>query len=83
MEILLVLVVGAMCIGCFVTGAKVGQAVTNGEKIETPTLNPLEAYKKHRANKEAEMEQDRVKAILRNIDSYDGTGNRQEDVPRG
>ena len=43
MEILLVVAVGAMCIGCFLVGAKVGQTVSKGEKIELPTVNPIEA----------------------------------------
>lgn len=82
MEILLVVTVGVLCIGCFLIGAKVGQTVSKGETIEMPSINPLEAYRKHEARKEAQAEQERIDTIVRNIESYDGTGNNQEDVGR-
>ena len=83
MEVLLVLTVGAMCIGCFLVGAKVGQRVSKGEDIVLPTVNPLKAYREHEARKQAQMEQDRLNTILQNIEAYDGTGAGQKDVPRG
>ena len=83
MEILLVVAVGAMCIGCFLVGAKVGQTVNKGEKIELPKVNPIEAVRERREKKEAEMAQDRLETIMRNIECYDGTGAGQEDVPKG
>ena len=82
MEILLAITVGALCIGCFLIGAKVGQTVSKGETIELPSVNPFEAYRKHEAKKEAQAEQERIDTIMRNIESYDGTGNNQEDVGR-
>ena len=86
MEIVLVMaatacVVAAMCIVCFLVGAKVGQTVNKGEDIKLPTMNPLEAYREHEQKKEARAEQERIETIMRNIESYDGTGERQEDVP--
>ena len=83
MEIALVLVVGAMCIVCFIVGAKVGQKVVKGESVELPNLDPFKTYREHEARKEQREEQERVNTILRNIDSYDGTSNGQNDVPRG
>ena len=82
MEILLAATVGALCIGCFLIGAKVGQTVSKGESIELPSVNPFEAYRKHEAKKEAQAEQERIDTIMRNIECYDGTGNNQEDVGR-
>ena len=82
MEILLAITVGALCIGCFLIGAKVGQTVSKGETIELPSVNPFEAYRKREAKKEAQAEQERIDTIMRNIESYDGTGNNQEDVGR-
>lgn len=82
MEILLAITVGALCIGCFLIGAKVGQTVSKGEAIELPSINPLEAYRNHEAKKEAQAEQERIDTIMRNIETYDGTGNNQEDVGR-
>lgn len=79
-SIILVIVTSAMCIWSFVIGAKVGQAVRNGEKVELPTVDPMQAYREHRAKKEAEMELQRFDTILRNIDIYNGTNEMQEEV---
>ena len=81
MEALLLLVMGMTNIVCFMIGAKVGQAVVKGEEVQMPNLNPMEALRQHEARKEAQAEKDRVDTILRNIDNYDGTSYRQEDVP--
>lgn len=83
MEVLALAVMGAVNVLCFMIGAKVGQQVTKGEEVKLPSVNPLEAYRKHEAKKEAEMEQNRIDTILRNVESYDGTPNGQRDVPRG
>lgn len=76
----IILAVGALCIGCFVIGAKVGQKVSKGEEIELPSLNPLEAYRKFEAKREAEKEQDKIDTIMQNIECYDGTSKGQKDV---
>ena len=81
MEVVTILAVGALCIGCFLVGARVGQAVSQGEKVELPTINPMEAVRDRRSKKEAQMQQDRMNVILQNIEKYDGTGLGQEDVP--
>lgn len=83
MEILLIAVVAITNIFCFLIGAKVGQTVSKGESVEVPTINPLKAVEERRNKKEAEREQDKVNAILHNIEAYDGTGRGQEDIPRG
>ncbi len=80
--ILLLALVGTLNIVCFFIGAKVGQAVSKGEKIETPELNPVTLYKAHREHKEAEREKDKLEVILGNIERYDGTEFGQQDVPR-
>lgn len=82
MEVSLVIATGLICLFSFVVGAKVGQTVSKGEEIKTPEFKPLQAVRERKAKKEAEMEQDRINTIMRNIESYDGTGNGQEDVPR-
>ena len=82
MEVLLAITVGALCIGCFLIGAKVGQTVIKGETLEMPSVNPFEAYRKNEARKLAQEEQDRIDTIMRNIERYDGTANGQEDVPK-
>jgi hypothetical protein len=82
MVALLLAIMGAANIACFVIGAKVGQKVSKGEEIKTPTINPMKLYREHEAKKEAQMEQDRIDTIMRNIEGYDGTSRGQEDVPR-
>ena len=81
MEVVTILAMGFVCMACFLIGAKVGQATAKGEKIETPTINPMEAWRNHQDKKEAQAEQDKINTILRNIESYDGTDRGQEDVP--
>ena len=80
-SVVLVMVTGAMCIWSFVIGAKVGQTVSKGNDIKMPSVNPMDAVKNRKAKKDAEMEQNRLDTILRNIEGYDGTGFKQEDVP--
>lgn len=81
--VLLLLVCGAMNVACFIIGAKVGQAVSKGETIELPSFEPLKTREERAAKKEADLEAERLNAILRNVENYDGTGFGQEDVPRG
>ena len=80
MEVLLMAVMAASNILCFMLGAKVGQKVVKGEEIKLPTINPLEAYREHEAKREAQREQDKFEAILHNIDNYDGTSYGQKEV---
>ena len=83
MEALTLLVMGIVNIACFTIGARVGQLVQKGEEVKLPKVNPMEAYREHQAKREAEMAQNRMDTIFRNIEAYDGSGNGQEDVPRG
>lgn len=77
---LTILLTGTLCCVCFLIGAKVGQKVSKGEAVELPSVNPIKAMQESKDRKEAEKEQDKVEAILRNIERYDGTGKGQEDV---
>lgn len=83
MEVLLLLVMAIANIVCFMVGAKVGQAVSKGEDVKLPTLNPVEIYKAHKENKAAEAEMNRLDAVLQNLESYNGTEAGQKDIPRG
>lgn len=80
--ILLITVVALINVLSFVAGAKIGQKVVKGERIELPKINPMEAYREHQAKKEVEKEQERLDIILSNIEKYDGTDRGQEDVPK-
>ena len=81
MEVLLVITIGAVNVLCFFIGAKVGQTVARGEKVEMPSVSPLKAYREKENKRVAQMEQDRLDTILRNIEGYNGTPQGQEDVP--
>lgn len=83
MEILLVLVVGAMCIGCFYVGARVGQKVVKGEEVKLPEIDPAKAWREREERKEAQKEQEKIDTILYNIENYNGSAAGQKDVPRG
>ena len=84
MEILLVAVAGTLNIVCFFIGAKIGQTVARGKEIETPAIkSPMKAIREYKDSKEAKKELERIETIMSNIERYDGTGNHQEDVPRG
>ena len=81
MEVLLLLVMGAVNITCFLIGARVGQKVTKGEDIELPTVNPMELVQEQREKRAAQEERNKLETILQNIESYDGTAYGQKDVP--
>lgn len=82
MEVLLLAIMAASNILCFMIGAKVGQKVVKGEEIKLPTVNPIQAYREHEARREAEHEQNKIEIIMGNLERYDGTPNGQRDVPR-
>lgn len=80
MEILLIAITGAMNLFCFVIGAKVGQSVSKGEKVEMPNLNPLKAIRDSQVKRALSAEQEKRQKILDNIERYDGTSRGQQDV---
>lgn len=81
MESLIILITGALNIACFFIGAKVGQKVVKGEPIEAPNLNPMKAYREIQEKRAVAEEQQKIDAIMRNIERYDGSGHGQEDIP--
>ena len=87
MDILIIVAVilvlaAASNILCFAIGAKVGQAVKNGEEIKLPEVSPVKAFEERRSRKAAEREADQLSALLHNIDVYDGTSAGQKDISR-
>ena len=74
-------VMGAVNVLCFMIGAKVGQTVSKGEKVELP--NPAKAVREHKARQEAERVKSEYDTLMSNIDNYNGTSHNQKDVPRG
>lgn len=80
MEAVTIIALGFVCMACFLLGAKVGQAVSRGEKIEA--RNPIKAVKARSADRKAQEEQDIADIIMQNIERYDGTSAGQQNVPR-
>lgn len=75
------ILVGMQNLICTIIGLKIGLALNKGESISSPS--PVKAYKEHTVKKEAKAEQDKLETILHNIETYNGTGFGQLDVPRG
>ena len=75
--IMLVFMTGSFCVISFLIGAGRGNTRIN--------LNPIEAYKEHKVQKEQkeayDLEQRQLATMLRNIDRYDGSSLGQEDIP--
>ena len=80
MEALYIALTGFFCVVCFIIGAKVGQTIVKGERIEIPKFDPLKSVRESKARKVVEQEQDKLSKILRNIERYDGTSKGQGDV---
>lgn len=78
--VLLVLLMGAMNLLAFIVGARTAQKADRGEEIKLPSINPMEAYREHREQSEANKEQERLNTMLENINNYDGTGLGQKDI---
>lgn len=78
--VLLVLLMGVMNLLAFVIGARTAQKADRGEEIKLPSINPMEAYREHREQSEANKEQERLNTMLENINNYDGTGLGQKDI---
>lgn len=81
--IVIMLLTGALNTACFFIGARVGQTISRGERVTLPKFDFKAAHRDREASRAAEREQERFDTILRNIESYDGTGQGQKDVPRG
>ena len=86
MDFLILLTVGGLNIVCFSAGVRIGARVARSRegKRETGGIsfqNPLKAYRQREARRQVKAEEERVRAILSNIDTYDGTSNGQKDIP--
>ena len=87
METILVMIVtSALNIVCFLIGVNTVQKVKEDKTVELPTFNPLKVIREHQEHieqkREQKKEQEKLETIMKNIESYDGTGNNQYDVPR-
>lgn len=80
MTALIILIVGALNVACFLIGAKIGQKVARDETIELPELNPMKLISDIQQRKEETKAQREYDTILENIEIYDGTPAGQKDV---
>lgn len=78
--VILVVLVGVMNLLAFLIGAKTAQKLDRGEKIELPSINPMQTYREHREKVEASKEQERLNTMLENINNYDGSSTGQKDI---
>lgn len=83
MMILVILVVCIANILCFYIGARIGQKIIREEEVTLP--NPVKEVQvqmqEYRDKRRAKEEQEQLEVILANVESYDGTGYGQRDVP--
>ena len=75
-----IMAVGLLVLFALVLGVKIGQATAKGKDIEWAEIKPMEAIKERKEKREAEHEQERMRTILSNIESYDGTSVGQKEV---
>ncbi len=86
--ILVILISSITNVFCFFIGAKLGQKIVNKEEIKFDDIKPNITLdpRKIRQHKEEEMnmkhEIEKMDIIMQNIENYDGTDYKQEDVPR-
>ena len=84
--IILCALFGTFILGSFTIGLSFGVKLRNNEKIEIPNLNPVKAVKKAVNESKQERENEKEKTLfeieMANIDSYDGTGFGQKELPR-
>lgn len=85
MEILLIITVSVINITCFLIGSKIG----TGKEVKVSS--PITVYREYKEKKEeaketeremeaAKREREKLEAIERNLNRYDGTGAGQEDI---
>lgn len=80
--IIAVIVTGILCNVCFINGVNTAQKVKEDKLVELPKMNPLKAIREQMEYRENKRELDKLETIMQNIESYDGTGMNQKDVPQ-
>ncbi len=88
MVIIIVLVSSITNVLCLFIGAKISQKIENKEDLKMhdiipeTTLNPFKLYERKKLEQEEKEELEKINIIMQNIENYDGTDNKQIDVPR-
>lgn len=81
MTILMAILISTINLLCFYFGYKVGIKTNNKEEIKLDGINPVKVINTINQTREEAKEQERMKIIAENIDSYNGTGLGQKDIP--
>lgn len=81
MTILIAILISTINLLCFYFGYKVGIKTNNKEEINLDGINPVKVINTINQSKEEAKEQERMRIIAENIDSYNGTGLGQKDIP--
>ena len=83
METLEILLFMAFNLLSVVIGIVLGQKLSKGREIK---LNPVKAIKEEikesKVSREENLKKRRIDTMLQNIDSYDGTGLGQKQIPK-
>lgn len=83
METIEVLCLMAFNLFSILIGIILGQKLSKGREIK---LNPVKAIKEeikeNKVSKEENLKKRRIDTMLQNIDSYDGTGLGQKQIPK-
>ena len=83
METIEILCLMAFNLFSILVGIILGQKLSKGREIK---LNPVKAIKdeikESTVSKEENLRKRRIDTMLQNIDSYDGTGLGQKQIPR-
>ena len=77
--LIIVAIVSAMNILCFLIGGKVAQMIYKGKEIKI-VPNPVKEIKEAIEEKEISKEEQRFKDIADNIDNYNGTSIGQKKI---
>lgn len=86
MEVLIILVTGLICMFCFFIGFKCGKSEKIiSDKAKQNIFHPIETLENNKIEKQ-EKEKKRIETIqdeivLGNIDTYNGYGSNQKDIP--
>ena len=77
--LIIVAIVSAMNILCFLIGGKVAQMIYKGKEIKV-VPNPVKEIKEAIEEKEISKEEQRFRDIADNIDNYNGTSIGQKRI---
>lgn len=79
--IILCTIFGVFILISYTLGLRQGQKLKNNEEIKLPVLNPIKIVNNEIERFEEKKKQEAYEITISNIDTYDGTGLGQRDIP--